>query len=143
MVKYSNPTKMSWLKNNEDLAAQWFLQSGFSLNIITSAKANISLPEQQITLANYDVKDGRNPINGEFIFGIGSKFRFGRNYITISFNGALGLKQVLNQNFVGTDNSPLFKSYSINENNYKTLSGFYAVTYEVIFNKIKRNKLPI
>jgi hypothetical protein len=140
LFKFSNPKTMSWLKNNEDLAAQWYLQGGFSINYLTSAKANISVPQQQITLTNYSVRDGRNLINAELLLGIGSKFRFGRNYITVSFNGALGLRNVVNQDEVGTNENRLFENHSISENNYRTLSGFYAVTYEVIFNKLRKNR---
>ena len=88
-------------------------------------------------LRKFNVIDGRHRDNYDVIAGVGSKFRFGRHHINFGLTGTYGLKEVVDQSKVGSNDSTLYKEYGIIENNYRIYSFYWFVTYVIRFNTLK------
>ncbi len=133
LVKLSHPD-LRWLDAMDNLDARFFVQGGFSFNFLSSADATIIDAQKNLFLNDVNVIDGRHKLNYDLILGLGSRFRVGQSFVTAGVNYSYGLRDVVNQDMVGNPENPLFRDYGVIENNYKTHSIFYFITYEMRFN---------
>jgi hypothetical protein len=137
IVKWTSPA-LRWLERVDDLNAQIFFQGGASLNYLAFSRANIIDSANDLFFRELNVTDTRHRFNYDLIGGLGSRFQLGRSFLSIGFCGTLGLKDVLKQDLVKSLENPLYRDYGIVENNYKTNSLFYFITWEWRLNYLSR-----
>lgn len=141
MFQWTSRNSLGVLKNNKGKpTVKIFFATGFALDYLASAHATIVDLNSNHALYDYNVTQYRNRLNYEYILQGFARFGVGRNYLNIGLTGSYLLRDMVDQQMVGNPQNPLYSIYGIKENNYKMVTGSWMVTYDFMFNRIKKRK---
>jgi len=139
--RWSSKNTLGLLKNtNGRPAVKIFFATGFSFDWMSGSRASIVDLTSNRGLYDYEVPRYRNRITFEYMLQGFARFVVGRNYLNVGVTGTWFLRDVVNQSLVGSDKNRLYALYGIKENNYKMVTGSWMVTYDFMFNRIKKRR---
>jgi hypothetical protein len=141
LFQFSSVNKLGLFKNeNGKPVGKLFFGAGLAVDYLTDSYATIVDVNTNHVFYARDVVDYRNRLNLELICQVFAKFGVGRNYVNIGFNGSYYLRDIVNQDLVTSSDNDLYATYGIKENNYKLLTGSWTVSYDFMFNRLRKKK---
>ena len=137
LLKWSSANHLNILKKSEAFRAKVFFAGGMAFDFLRKSDATIVDLESGASLYNYEVTKSRHRLNYEAVAQLLVRLTVGQNYVNVGFTGSYNLHPVLNQSKVSNADNQLYNNYGIIENNYKIISGFWTVTYEIRLSRLK------
>jgi hypothetical protein len=132
MLKWSAPNHLNIFRKYESLKAKIYFAGGISPNFLVRSKATI-INVAQRTSSDQEVTNERNRFNLDLVVQGLIRFKIAQDYINIGGTGTCALMYLLRD-----PNAPRLTG-AISENDYRLLGGFWTVTYERRFSRIRKN----
>jgi hypothetical protein len=141
LFQLSSVNKLGLFKNeNGKPIGKLFFGGGFAVDYLSQSYVTFVDIDSNKVLFAYKAKDHRNRINLELILQVFARFGVGRNFVNIGFTGSYLLRDIVNQDMVTSTENTLYSDHGITESNYKLMSGTWSVTYDFMFNWLRRKK---
>ncbi|HTE24160.1 hypothetical protein [Flavitalea sp.] len=141
LFQISSVNKLGLFKNeNGKPIGKLFFGGGFAVDYLSRSYATIVDVNGNHVFYAKNVTDYRNRVNLELILQVFAQFGVGRNYVNIGFTGSYLLRDIVKQDMVTSNENPLYATYGIKENNYKLMTGCWTVTYDFMFNRLRKKK---
>jgi hypothetical protein len=136
---YKLPLLLKWQVVNlyREKELKLFMASGFSLDYLARSEVTISDVQQDNYIYDFRTTSTRNRWNAEFVLQLLVRFKAGQNYLNLGFTGSRTLRYTLDESQIGSPSNRLFNATGLVEDNYKMWQGFWLISYDFRFSKIK------